>query len=214
MPRIPPSMGRQEGWRTCRARWTCCPRSASSPRSSSGRLWEPGTSAPASSASWSSPDARGSPCSRRAFLPASCSSCRSWVRATPSRRPGRSCSRGTSAHPAQASSSVRRPGSGSWPRSLWCSRSGSPPRSDRVERRSGSSSAGRSSPRRCCSRSRRSGLSVKGSLGAATDRVAPAALFEGNPKVSISIAAAVLVIAMWTVIPLAIGAWRTCTRDA
>ena len=54
----------------------------------------------------------------------------------------------------------------------------------------------------------------EGLVGAATDRVAPAALFEGSPKVSISIAAAVLVIAMWTVIPLAIGAWRTCTRDA
>jgi hypothetical protein len=54
----------------------------------------------------------------------------------------------------------------------------------------------------------------EGLVGAATDRLAPASLFEGSPKVSISIAAAVLVIAMWTVTPLAIGAWRTCTRDA
>jgi hypothetical protein len=29
-----------------------------------------------------------------------------------------------------------------------------------------------------------------------------------------SLAAAVAVIAAWTVIPLAVGAWRTCTRDA
>ena len=54
----------------------------------------------------------------------------------------------------------------------------------------------------------------EGLVGAATDRVAPAALFEGSPKVSISIAAAILVVVAWTVVPLAIGAWRTCTRDA
>jgi hypothetical protein len=54
----------------------------------------------------------------------------------------------------------------------------------------------------------------EGLLGAATDRLAPAALFEGTPPVSISIAAAVLVVLAWTVVPLAIGAWRTCTRDA
>lgn len=54
----------------------------------------------------------------------------------------------------------------------------------------------------------------EGLLGAATDRLAPGALFEGSPTVSISLAAAVLVIAVWTVLPLAVGAWRTCTRDA
>jgi hypothetical protein len=54
----------------------------------------------------------------------------------------------------------------------------------------------------------------EGLLGAATDRLAPAALFEGSPKVSISIAAAALVVIAWTVVPLAVGAWRTCTRDA
>jgi hypothetical protein len=54
----------------------------------------------------------------------------------------------------------------------------------------------------------------EGLLGAATGRLAPAALFEGSPKVPMSLAAAALVIAMWTVVPLAIGAWRTCTRDA
>jgi len=54
----------------------------------------------------------------------------------------------------------------------------------------------------------------EGLLGAATDRLAPAALFEGSPKVSISIAAAALVIGAWAIVPLAVGAWRTCTRDA
>jgi hypothetical protein len=54
----------------------------------------------------------------------------------------------------------------------------------------------------------------EGLLGAATDRLAPAALFQGSPTVPISIGAAVLVIAAWTVVPLAVGAWRTCTRDA
>jgi hypothetical protein len=54
----------------------------------------------------------------------------------------------------------------------------------------------------------------EGLVGAATDNLAPAALFEGSPKVSISIGAAALVIVAWTVVPLAVGAWRTCTRDA
>ena len=54
----------------------------------------------------------------------------------------------------------------------------------------------------------------EGLVGAATDRLAPAALFSGSPKVFPSIGAAVLVIAVWTVVPLAVGAWRTCTRDA
>ncbi|MGZ8698191.1 MAG: hypothetical protein ACXWZ1_12635, partial [Gaiellaceae bacterium] len=54
----------------------------------------------------------------------------------------------------------------------------------------------------------------EGLVGAATDNLAPAALFEGSPKVSMSIGAAVLVIVAWTVVPLAVGAWRTCRRDA
>jgi hypothetical protein len=54
----------------------------------------------------------------------------------------------------------------------------------------------------------------EGLLGAATDRLAPAALFEGSPPVPISIAAAALVVIAWTAVPLAVGAWRTCTRDA
>jgi hypothetical protein len=54
----------------------------------------------------------------------------------------------------------------------------------------------------------------EGLLGAGTDRLAPAALFEGSPPVPMSTAAAVLVVVLWTIVPLAVGAWRTCTRDA
>jgi hypothetical protein len=54
----------------------------------------------------------------------------------------------------------------------------------------------------------------EGLPGAATDRLEPAALFEGGAAVPMSLAAAVFVIAAWTVVPLAMGAWRTCTRDA
>ena len=54
----------------------------------------------------------------------------------------------------------------------------------------------------------------EGLLAAATGRLAPAALFDGSPKVSTSIAASALVIGAWAIIPLAVGAWRTCTRDA
>jgi hypothetical protein len=54
----------------------------------------------------------------------------------------------------------------------------------------------------------------EGLHGAATERLEPAALLSGNPTVAMSIAAAVVVIIAWTVLPLALGAWRTCTRDA
>jgi hypothetical protein len=54
----------------------------------------------------------------------------------------------------------------------------------------------------------------EGLLGAATGALAPAALFEGPPTVAMSLAAAALVIVLWTVVPLAVGAWRTSTRDA
>ena len=53
-----------------------------------------------------------------------------------------------------------------------------------------------------------------GLLEAAADRLEPARLFEGEATVPMSLAAAVAVIAAWAVIPLAVGAWRTCTRDA
>lgn len=51
-------------------------------------------------------------------------------------------------------------------------------------------------------------------LGAATNDLAPAALFDGGPRVGISLAATVAVIAAWAVVPLALGAWRTARRDA
>ena len=54
----------------------------------------------------------------------------------------------------------------------------------------------------------------EGLVGAATERLEPARLFEGGAAVPMSLAAAVIVIAAWTVVPLAVGAWRTCARDA
>jgi hypothetical protein len=54
----------------------------------------------------------------------------------------------------------------------------------------------------------------EGLVGAATERLEPARLFEGGATVPMSLAAAVAVITAWTVVPLAVGAWRTCTRDA
>jgi hypothetical protein len=54
----------------------------------------------------------------------------------------------------------------------------------------------------------------EGLVGAATERLQPAGLFEGGGAVPMSLAAAAAVIAAWTVVPLAAGAWRTCTRDA
>jgi hypothetical protein len=52
-----------------------------------------------------------------------------------------------------------------------------------------------------------------GLLGAATYRLAPAALFDGT-VVPMSLSAAALVIVAWTAVPLAVGALRTYTRDA
>jgi hypothetical protein len=49
---------------------------------------------------------------------------------------------------------------------------------------------------------------------AARERLEPAALFEGDPTVSMSLAAAAVVVVVWTIVPLTLGAWRTCTRDA
>jgi hypothetical protein len=53
-----------------------------------------------------------------------------------------------------------------------------------------------------------------GLAGAATERLEPAKLFESGATVPMSLATAVAVIAAWTVVPLAVGAWRTATRDA
>jgi hypothetical protein len=56
---------------------------------------------------------------------------------------------------------------------------------------------------------------TKGLFIAATDRLKPEALLAGaTPAVSMSLAAAVVVLLAWTLVPLGIGAWRTCTRDA
>jgi ABC-2 family transporter protein len=62
-------------------------------------------------------------------------------------------------------------------------------------------------------------MGVLGSLrqafvGAALDRVGPAALVPSDPMVPMALAAAVAVLLAWTVVPLALGAWRTQTRDA
>jgi hypothetical protein len=54
----------------------------------------------------------------------------------------------------------------------------------------------------------------EGLVAAATQRLEPAALLDGGAAVPMSLAAALAVIAVWTVVPLGIGAWRTCTRDA
>ena len=51
-------------------------------------------------------------------------------------------------------------------------------------------------------------------VAAPLDRVAPAALFAGEPVVPISLGAAVAALLAWTLVPLALGAWRTMTRDA
>jgi hypothetical protein len=48
----------------------------------------------------------------------------------------------------------------------------------------------------------------------ATDALAPSALFDGDVAVPTSVSVAVAVIAAWTLVPLAAGAWRTCKRDA
>jgi hypothetical protein len=55
----------------------------------------------------------------------------------------------------------------------------------------------------------REGLAV-----VALDSLAPAALFEGDPAVPMSVATAVAVVLAWAAVPLTLGAWRTCTRDA
>jgi hypothetical protein len=51
-------------------------------------------------------------------------------------------------------------------------------------------------------------------VGAATNDLAPAALFDGPPRLAMSLAATIIVIVVWTVLPLSLGAWRTTTRDA
>jgi ABC-type transport system involved in multi-copper enzyme maturation permease subunit len=54
----------------------------------------------------------------------------------------------------------------------------------------------------------------EGLVVAAVDHLEPVALREGPPAVSTSTATAVAVLLAWTAVPLALGAWRTATRDA
>ena len=59
------------------------------------------------------------------------------------------------------------------------------------------------------------GASRESIFGAAFDRLSPRAILDsGRPQVGMSLAAAIVVLVLWTAIPLAVGAWRTATRDA
>jgi hypothetical protein len=51
-------------------------------------------------------------------------------------------------------------------------------------------------------------------IGAATERLAPAGLLQHHTLLSMSTTALAGVVAGWTFVPLALGAWRTVTRDA
>jgi hypothetical protein len=55
-----------------------------------------------------------------------------------------------------------------------------------------------------------------GLLGAAAGRLEPADLFTdgGGPAVAMSAGAAIAVVAVWGIVPLVVGAWRTVRRDA
>jgi ABC-type transport system involved in multi-copper enzyme maturation permease subunit len=58
------------------------------------------------------------------------------------------------------------------------------------------------------------GTSREAIPGAAFDRLSPHAILDsGRPQVGMSLAAAILVLVLWTSIALAIGGWRTATRD-
>ncbi len=48
----------------------------------------------------------------------------------------------------------------------------------------------------------------------AADRLAPEALGAPDPAVPMSLAAGIVVVLAWAALPLGLGAWRTCTRDA
>ena len=54
----------------------------------------------------------------------------------------------------------------------------------------------------------------EGLVGAAIERLEPAAILGRPPTVTMSAAAAAVALVAWTLVPLALGAWRTCTRDA
>ena len=54
----------------------------------------------------------------------------------------------------------------------------------------------------------------EGLFYAAADRLAPEALSAPDPGVPMSLAAGIVVVLTWAAVPLALGAWRTHTRDA
>jgi hypothetical protein len=54
----------------------------------------------------------------------------------------------------------------------------------------------------------------EGLLGAATAKLEPSALLNRPTHVGMSVAAAIVVILAWATVALALGAWRTVTRDA
>jgi hypothetical protein len=54
----------------------------------------------------------------------------------------------------------------------------------------------------------------EGLVGAATERLEPSAVLGGPAQVPMSLAAALVVIAAWAIVPLTLGAWRTSGRDA
>lgn len=58
------------------------------------------------------------------------------------------------------------------------------------------------------------GFLREGLLWSATERLRPAELAVTDATVSMSLAAAIVVVVAWAAVPLGAGAWRTVTRDA
>jgi hypothetical protein len=58
------------------------------------------------------------------------------------------------------------------------------------------------------------GVGREGLMNVALQRVAPASVQERGDMVPMSLAAAILTLALWVVVPLAAGLWRTRSRDA
>ncbi len=58
------------------------------------------------------------------------------------------------------------------------------------------------------------GVLREGLVSAAIERFEPGSVLGHPPTVSMSAAAAVVTVVAWTLVPFALGAWRTCTRDA
>jgi hypothetical protein len=54
----------------------------------------------------------------------------------------------------------------------------------------------------------------EGLLWSASERLRPAELAVTDATVSMSLAAAIVVVVAWAAVPLGAGAWRTVTRDA